>query len=431
MARYNPCKTPGAAPAASTPEPAPEPASLRTDISGVQLSLNAEKGGLELRFADKPSDDVRAQLKAAGFRWSRFSSCWYVKETPEKRAWVDNFLKTCNQGNCSISQTEPKCLSAKAQAPSRPSSAPTCAFCGRSGSGVQFAIFNPRFKPFGTACTDCEASLPPDTQLPKVATGGTPVPQLPPLAGCTPLGLKPKKISNVELVNQALRDVNFLADNGFLGASQRLALISGFRGEEKQFFFDKVAEYAARVAAMPKTGETEGQGNAAVAHLHYFAGGQANWYVTEKDKGAPDDAENGVPPQSQAFGLADLFADGGELGYISLAEIISCGGELDLYWTPKPLDVIRGDDDLPQEPPEPAKIALTPPPAEPATLPMAPAATADPEAELRKMWTANGVPKDVQDAIIEDTAAKAQPGAMVGPFQIPVAVPAWRLRLRR
>lgn len=36
-------------------------------------------------------------------------------------------------------------------------SAPVCAFCKRSDAGVQFAIFNPRFKPFGTACTDCEA----------------------------------------------------------------------------------------------------------------------------------------------------------------------------------------------------------------------------------------------------------------------------------
>lgn len=34
-------------------------------------------------------------------------------------------------------------------------SAPTCIFCGKS-SGVQFAIFNPKFPPFGTACVECE-----------------------------------------------------------------------------------------------------------------------------------------------------------------------------------------------------------------------------------------------------------------------------------
>lgn len=46
---------------------------------------------------------------------------------------------------------------------------PTCHFCKRSGAGVQFAMFNPRFKPFGTACVDCEKSLPPDTPAPQVA----------------------------------------------------------------------------------------------------------------------------------------------------------------------------------------------------------------------------------------------------------------------
>jgi hypothetical protein len=35
------------------------------------------------------------------------------------------------------------------------SSAPVCVFCGKS-SGVQFAIFNPKFAPFGTACVECE-----------------------------------------------------------------------------------------------------------------------------------------------------------------------------------------------------------------------------------------------------------------------------------
>ena len=45
-------------------------------------------------------------------------------------------------------------------------SAPTCIFCGRNGNGVQFAIFTPRFKPFGTACTECEATLPLETTIP-------------------------------------------------------------------------------------------------------------------------------------------------------------------------------------------------------------------------------------------------------------------------
>lgn len=43
----------------------------------------------------------------------------------------------------------------------------------------------------------------------------------------------------------------------------------------------------------------------------------------------------------------------------------------------------------------------------------------DPEARLREMWTAKGVPQERQDEIIRDTTAKAQPGAYVGPFRIP------------
>jgi len=49
------------------------------------------------------------------------------------------------------------------------------------------------------------------------------------------------------------------------------------------------------------------------------------------------------------------------------------------------------------------------------------AAPAGPEAELRRIWTAQGVPEEKQNALIEGIAAKAQPGAQVGPFTIPPA----------
>ena len=40
--------------------------------------------------------------------------------------------------------------------------------------------------------------------------------------------------------------------------------------------------------------------------------------------------------QLQAFGKADL-GYGGELGYISLVDILKCGAELDFYWQPRKL----------------------------------------------------------------------------------------------
>lgn len=127
----------------------------------------------------------------------------------------------------------------------------------------------------------------------------------------------------------------------FIGHRQLYTVADLMRGEEKQFFFDKVVELAGYVQRMPATYETDGRGEKAVCWLHYFAGGCASWWITEKDAGSPDDPPEVRGQQLQAFGLADLFQDGGELGYISIAEILEAGGELDFHFTPKPLADVR------------------------------------------------------------------------------------------
>jgi len=119
---------------------------------------------------------------------------------------------------------------------------------------------------------------------------------------------------------------------GFIGAEQLYVVADGCRGEEGQFFFDKLVELARIVETMPKTYEQDGKGDEAIAFLHYFAGGQASWWITEQDK---------LPEQHQAFGLADLFGDGGELGYISIIELLANGAELDFHFTPKTLRELR------------------------------------------------------------------------------------------
>lgn len=58
--------------------------------SGPTVTLNAEKNGVEIRFPAKPSEDVRTTLKANGWRWSRFSSCWYNRDNPSNRAFAEN-----------------------------------------------------------------------------------------------------------------------------------------------------------------------------------------------------------------------------------------------------------------------------------------------------------------------------------------------------
>lgn len=85
----------------------------------------------------------------------------------------------------------------------------------------------------------------------------------------------------------------------------------------------------------PKTYETEDiKTNDKIAYLHYFTGG-SDWYIIEKDS---------EPEQLQAFGYVILNGDleNAEFGYINIEEVKKYA-ELDLYWTPTKIGVIRGE----------------------------------------------------------------------------------------
>jgi hypothetical protein len=112
----------------------------------------------------------------------------------------------------------------------------------------------------------------------------------------------------------------------YIGASQLSALGDACRGEERQFFINKLVELAELVNSMPRVYEQDGLGDSAIAHLHYFTG-SCDWYITERDT---------TDEQHQAFGLANL-GYGPELGYISIQELLENGAELDLHFQPKPL----------------------------------------------------------------------------------------------
>src|SRR5450756_837992 len=56
----------------------------------------------------------------------------------------------------------------------------------------------------------------------------------------------------------------------FISSAQLQAISSLCYGEEKQFFYDKLIELANIVETMPVTYATDGQGNQAILHLHYF-----------------------------------------------------------------------------------------------------------------------------------------------------------------
>lgn len=113
--------------------------------------------------------------------------------------------------------------------------------------------------------------------------------------------------------------------NMFIGRSQYTATQQALAGEEGQAFMDILNRLDATIDGMPTPYATDGQGDAAIAYLHYFRGNM-DWYILERDVNAND-------AQLQAFGYADL-GYGAELGYINIHELIGRGVELDYYFKP-------------------------------------------------------------------------------------------------
>jgi hypothetical protein len=63
-------------------------AGLAVVQEGVNVTENKDKGGIEIRFAASPSQDVRQQLKSNGFRESTANGCWYIKANDSARAFA-------------------------------------------------------------------------------------------------------------------------------------------------------------------------------------------------------------------------------------------------------------------------------------------------------------------------------------------------------
>lgn len=113
----------------------------------------------------------------------------------------------------------------------------------------------------------------------------------------------------------------------FISKTQ-LSAIKNFLGtEEKEFYIEKINEIYETIKNMPKTYDTDGQGDSAIVYLHYFIN-DSDFYITEKD--IEDE-------QLQAFGLVSLSGSEPELGYVPISELIDMNVELDLYWSPKTL----------------------------------------------------------------------------------------------
>ena len=120
----------------------------------------------------------------------------------------------------------------------------------------------------------------------------------------------------------------------FLSFSQFRIMANLVKGEEGEFFARKFVEFADTVTAMPKSYDTDGQGDDAVVHLHYFFRG-SDWYITERDREGKG--------TEQAYGHTILNGDieMAETGYVCLDEILQHNVELDLHWKPRTLGEIK------------------------------------------------------------------------------------------
>lgn len=67
-------------------------ATEKSGMSGVEVRENEEKNGVEIHFPSKPDVSVLTTLKSAGFHWSKYNRCWYIKRTPETLALAKRLI---------------------------------------------------------------------------------------------------------------------------------------------------------------------------------------------------------------------------------------------------------------------------------------------------------------------------------------------------
>lgn len=84
--------------------------------ASITLKENVEKKGLEIYFPSVPSEAVRTELKANGWRWSRFGGCWYIRQSTEARAFAEAFVVRSLNPAAPVEMSRPSTMVAPAQA---------------------------------------------------------------------------------------------------------------------------------------------------------------------------------------------------------------------------------------------------------------------------------------------------------------------------
>jgi hypothetical protein len=64
----------------------------KVTVDNVTVSKNEEKGGIEIRFPSKPSQEIIDAMKAKGMRYSSFGNLWWCKFSGDMWIWCNSFF---------------------------------------------------------------------------------------------------------------------------------------------------------------------------------------------------------------------------------------------------------------------------------------------------------------------------------------------------
>lgn len=79
------------------------------------FTLNDEHNGIEIKFTEKPSAEVRAEMKALKFRWHQTKGLWYAKQSAETIALAEKICGVKAEVKKSKKQAQPKAEEVKTE----------------------------------------------------------------------------------------------------------------------------------------------------------------------------------------------------------------------------------------------------------------------------------------------------------------------------
>lgn len=85
--------------------PSPNETDQAFQGADVTMKFNDEKQGVELKFTEKPSEEMIASLRIAGFRWSRPKRIWYAKQNERTIAFAKRICRNEDIPNGEIGKT--------------------------------------------------------------------------------------------------------------------------------------------------------------------------------------------------------------------------------------------------------------------------------------------------------------------------------------